>query len=119
MDIYQDQEVWFVTGSQHLYGPEALEQVAANAQVVVEGVNASGKLPDHFHLLRLFKQRLGALALADFFQNGRVRLLQFRCALTNAIFQHLVKALQLVLRPFSVRDVRGDSHQAGLARPDI
>ncbi len=45
MDIYQDQEVWFVTGSQHLYGPEALEQVAANAQVVVEGVNASGKLP--------------------------------------------------------------------------
>lgn len=45
MDIYQDQEVWFITGSQHLYGPEALEQVAANAQVVVEGMNASGKLP--------------------------------------------------------------------------
>ena len=23
-------EVWFVTGSQHLYGPETLEQVAQN-----------------------------------------------------------------------------------------
>jgi L-arabinose isomerase len=32
-------QVWFVTGSQHLYGPEAIEQVAANAQRVVEGLN--------------------------------------------------------------------------------
>lgn len=45
MEMYQEQEVWFITGSQHLYGPEALEVVAANAQVVVEGMNASGKLP--------------------------------------------------------------------------
>ena len=45
MAIYQNQEVWFIIGSQHLYGPEALEQVAANAQLVVEGMNASGKLP--------------------------------------------------------------------------
>ena len=25
-------EVWFVTGSQHLYGPETLEQVAKDSQ---------------------------------------------------------------------------------------
>ena len=29
-----DLEVWFVTGSQHLYGPEVLEQVAADARVI-------------------------------------------------------------------------------------
>ncbi len=38
-------EFWFVTGSQHLYGEAALKQVAANAQQVVEGLNASGQLP--------------------------------------------------------------------------
>lgn len=38
-------EAWFVTGSQHLYGEEALRQVAANSQQVVAGLNASGRLP--------------------------------------------------------------------------
>ena len=37
-------EVWFITGSQHLYGEAALKQVAANAQQVVNGLNAA-KLP--------------------------------------------------------------------------
>ena len=38
-------EVWFVTGSQHLYGEAALRQVADNSRCVVEGLNASGRLP--------------------------------------------------------------------------
>jgi L-arabinose isomerase len=38
-------EVWFVTGSQHLYGPAALKQVALNSQKVVDSLNASGALP--------------------------------------------------------------------------
>jgi L-arabinose isomerase len=38
-------EVWFLTGSQHLYGPGPLEQVAANSRQVVEGLNGSGRLP--------------------------------------------------------------------------
>ena len=33
-------EIWFVTGSQHLYGPEALKQVAANAEVVAKGLDS-------------------------------------------------------------------------------
>jgi len=32
-------EVWFVTGSQNLYGEETLRQVAENAQKVAEGIN--------------------------------------------------------------------------------
>ena len=31
--------VWFITGSQHLYGPKVLEQVAANSQEIVAGFN--------------------------------------------------------------------------------
>jgi len=38
-------EVWFVTGSQHLYGPETLEQVARNSRSVVAGLTERGSLP--------------------------------------------------------------------------
>jgi L-arabinose isomerase len=42
---YSPLQVWFVTGSQHLYGPGALEQVARNTQTIVEAMNRSGTLP--------------------------------------------------------------------------
>lgn len=32
---------WFITGSQHLYGPETIKQVADHAQIVVAGLQAS------------------------------------------------------------------------------
>lgn len=38
-------EVWFATGSQHLYGPETLERVAADSRAIVDGLNSSGALP--------------------------------------------------------------------------
>jgi L-arabinose isomerase len=38
-------EIWYITGSQHLYGPETLRQVAAHSQRIVQELNASGKLP--------------------------------------------------------------------------
>ena len=38
-------EIWFVTGSQHLYGPEALQQVVDNTAQIVVGLNKSGKIP--------------------------------------------------------------------------
>jgi L-arabinose isomerase len=33
-------QVWFVTGSQHLYGPETLKQVAAHAQEIARALNS-------------------------------------------------------------------------------
>ena len=38
-------EVWFVTGSQHLYGDVALKQVAEHSQIIARGLAESGKLP--------------------------------------------------------------------------
>ncbi len=38
-------EIWYVTGSQHLYGEAVLKQVAANSQKIVQELNASGRLP--------------------------------------------------------------------------
>jgi L-arabinose isomerase len=37
----QESEVWFVTGSQHLYGPETLEQVAENSRTIVAALDHS------------------------------------------------------------------------------
>ena len=42
---YAPLEAWFVTGSQHLYGPETLQQVDKDSQAIVDGLNASGVLP--------------------------------------------------------------------------
>jgi len=37
--------IWFITGSQHLYGATTLTQVAANSGKIVDGLNASRRLP--------------------------------------------------------------------------
>jgi len=38
-------KAWFVTGSQHLYGPETLKQVAENSQEIVKALNIAGSSP--------------------------------------------------------------------------
>jgi len=38
-------EVWFVTGTQHLYGEETLKQVAGHSQEIAKGLNASAAIP--------------------------------------------------------------------------
>jgi L-arabinose isomerase len=38
-------ELWFVTGSQHLYGPETLEQVARDSRAIVDGLNTGKAIP--------------------------------------------------------------------------
>ena len=45
MKKLQDYKFWFIVGSQFLYGPEALKAVEEDAKKMVEGLNASGKLP--------------------------------------------------------------------------
>jgi L-arabinose isomerase len=38
-------EAWFVTGTQHLYGPKALKEVAANAQEVAAALSSASSIP--------------------------------------------------------------------------
>lgn len=38
-------EIWFLTGSQHLYGEGPLRRVAENSMAIVDQLNASGRLP--------------------------------------------------------------------------
>src|ERR1035437_3063236 len=44
MKIYGDKEVWLITGSQHLYGPGVLAQVAENSQIIASSLTASDAL---------------------------------------------------------------------------
>jgi L-arabinose isomerase len=44
-DPFAQQEIWFLTGSQHLYGPKVLEQVAKNSGALVDMLNKSGHIP--------------------------------------------------------------------------
>ena len=45
MSDTSDGEVWFVTGSQHLYGAEALAQVAAHSQQIAASLDAESAIP--------------------------------------------------------------------------
>lgn len=45
MDTFKEYEFWFVVGSQFLYGPETLEQVALHARTMTDGLNKKGLLP--------------------------------------------------------------------------
>jgi L-arabinose isomerase len=41
----QQKEVWFITGSQHLYGEETLKQVAEHSQIIARALGGNNKIP--------------------------------------------------------------------------
>ena len=45
MEFLKQLEVWFVVGSQHLYGAETLKQVADHAQTITNQLNEKAGLP--------------------------------------------------------------------------
>ena len=42
---FDNLQVWFVTGSQHLYGPETLKQVEEHARTIAQGLASSPQIP--------------------------------------------------------------------------
>lgn len=45
MDSLKQYEVWFLTGSQHLYGEETLQQVAEHSQKIAASLDAAAAIP--------------------------------------------------------------------------
>lgn len=43
--MLKNYEVWFVTGSQHLYGPETLEEVAKHSKTIAQALDDSSEIP--------------------------------------------------------------------------
>mgnify|MGYP001033722701 CR=1 FL=1 len=42
---FKSKEIWFVTGSQHLYGPDTLLQVASDSRAITEALDNSLRIP--------------------------------------------------------------------------
>ena len=45
MQDLKEKEVWFVTGSQHLYGDETLRQVSEHARTIANALSSSKTIP--------------------------------------------------------------------------
>ncbi len=45
MDIYKNSEIWFVTGSQHLYGEDVLKKVKEDSEVITEYLDMTKDIP--------------------------------------------------------------------------
>jgi len=45
MKSHESPEIWFITGSQDLYGQAKLQQVAEHAKQIVDHLNAVPRLP--------------------------------------------------------------------------
>jgi L-arabinose isomerase len=45
MKNLEKNEIWFVTGSQHLYGQDALSQVAKNSQIIAQSLSSEPSIP--------------------------------------------------------------------------
>jgi hypothetical protein len=58
-------EFWFVTGSQHLYGPKALEKVAANARQIAAALDAAPNIPATILFQPVIKSAEEATALCQ------------------------------------------------------
>ncbi len=63
-------EVWFVTGSQHLYGPETLKQVAAHSQEIAKAFNAAATIPVSIVFKPVIKSPAEATALMQAANNA-------------------------------------------------
>ena len=58
-------EVWFVTGSQHLYGPRVLEKVAAHAGQIAGALGAASSIPVKIVPRRVITTAADATALCQ------------------------------------------------------
>src|SRR5687768_13681462 len=45
MSNLEQLELWFVTGSQHLYGEDVLKQVAEHSRIIVNAVHSAESMP--------------------------------------------------------------------------
>ncbi len=45
LNNFKTYEIWFITGSQHLYGPETLAQVNANSKKIATALNRAKNIP--------------------------------------------------------------------------
>ncbi|TGO05740.1 L-arabinose isomerase [Serinibacter arcticus] len=65
LDPFAGREIWFLTGSQHLYGPETLEEVTVNSREIVGHLDGSAEIPVRVVFKQLLTDTEAIRAVAD------------------------------------------------------
>jgi L-arabinose isomerase len=65
LDPFAGREIWFLTGSQHLYGPETLEEVTVNSREIVGHLDGSAEIPVKVVFKQLLTDTEAIRAVAD------------------------------------------------------
>lgn len=65
LDPFTGREIWFLTGSQHLYGPETLEEVTVNSREIVGHLDGSAEIPVKVVFKQLLTDTEAIRAVAD------------------------------------------------------
>lgn len=93
-------EVWFITGSQHLYGPETLAQVAQHSQAMAQALSASAAIPVRvvFKPVLTTPEAIHALCLDANAARGCVGLITWMHTFSPA--KMWIAGLRLLQKPF-------------------
>ncbi|GMA30332.1 L-arabinose isomerase [Litorihabitans aurantiacus] len=65
LDPFAGREIWFLTGSQHLYGPETLQEVEANSREIVAHLDGGSEIPVKVVFKQLLTDTEAIRAVAD------------------------------------------------------
>jgi len=93
-------EVWFVTGSQHLYGPETLKQVAEDSREIAAALGGSAQIPVNvvFKPVLTTPEAIRDLCLAANSAEGCIGLITWMHTFSPA--KMWIAGLSLLKKPF-------------------
>ncbi len=100
MKLSKNYVFWFVTGSQHLYGPKTLEQVKNDSEGIVKGLNESGKFNYSIEYKALLTTPEEILALAKEANNDETCAGIIGWMHTFSPAKMWIKGLEALQKPF-------------------
>ncbi len=92
-------EVWFVTGSQHLYGPETLEEIAVHSQEIAVALDAKLPVRVVFKPVMTTEDQIYELSLAANSANACIGLITWMHTFSPA--QKWIAGLSNLKKPFA------------------
>ena len=120
-------EIWFVTGSQHLYGSETLAQVAAHAATMAESLGEQEALPVRVLIMpvKTEEDELAGMMLAHLMALGGVgsETLSAKTLANETLEAVAAKGVSVVclsaVRPFAVMQARYLAKRLRAQFPDL
>jgi L-arabinose isomerase len=100
MDKLKTKEIWFVTGSQHLYGPQTLKQVAADSTKIAAALDKSPKISQKIVFKPVLTTPDSILELCSEANNNKNCIGLITWMHTFSPAKMWIKGLSVLTRPF-------------------